>query len=128
MSLKLSTKRRGVGDTKPQADRKGKSALGEGPKKKLLNLETYKWHALPDYPQAIRRFGTTDNTTTQTVYSTTNSPLIFATYYLAVCSASSNIVDQRASLPALVERLANILSKSHITYYDNAIYAKFDNV
>ena len=34
---------------------------------KELNLATYKYHALADYPDTIRRFGTTDNYNTQTV-------------------------------------------------------------
>lgn len=41
--------------------------VARGRKPKLLNLETYKWHALRDHPPAIRAHGTTDNTTTQTV-------------------------------------------------------------
>ena len=36
-------------------------------KAKKLNLSTYKFHALGDYPDTIRRFGTTDSYTTQTV-------------------------------------------------------------
>jgi hypothetical protein len=35
--------------------------------KKVLNLFTYKWHALGDYVRWIRRYGTTDNYTTQMV-------------------------------------------------------------
>lgn len=38
-----------------------------GPKVKKLNLETYKYHALGDYPNTIRRMGTTDNFSTQPV-------------------------------------------------------------
>ena len=38
-----------------------------GPKQKLLNLSTYKLHALGDYPNTIRRFGTTDSYSTQAV-------------------------------------------------------------
>ncbi|ETW82715.1 hypothetical protein HETIRDRAFT_315304, partial [Heterobasidion irregulare TC 32-1] len=38
-----------------------------GPKRKVLNLATYKMHALGDYPATIRRLGTTDSYTTQTV-------------------------------------------------------------
>ena len=38
-----------------------------GPREKEFNMETYKLHSLGDYPQSIRMFGTTDNTTTQTV-------------------------------------------------------------
>jgi hypothetical protein len=37
------------------------------PKVKKLNLSTYKWHALGDYVNTIRRYGTTDNYSTQTV-------------------------------------------------------------
>jgi hypothetical protein len=35
--------------------------------RKQLNLLTYKYHALGDYPDLIARFGTTDNASTQTV-------------------------------------------------------------
>jgi hypothetical protein len=35
--------------------------------RKQLNLSTYKYHALGDYPNLISRFGTTDNASTQTV-------------------------------------------------------------
>lgn len=34
---------------------------------KQINLSTYKYHALGDYPDLIARFGTTDNASTQTV-------------------------------------------------------------
>ncbi|KAH7921017.1 hypothetical protein BV22DRAFT_1107414 [Leucogyrophana mollusca] len=37
-----------------------------GPKRKKLNLNTYKYHALGDYPNTIRRMGTTDSYSTQT--------------------------------------------------------------
>jgi hypothetical protein len=37
------------------------------PKQKRLNLHTYKFHALGDYVDTIRMFGTMDNYTTQTV-------------------------------------------------------------
>ena len=36
-------------------------------KRKQLNLSTYKYHALGDYPDQIAQFGGTDNTSTQTV-------------------------------------------------------------
>lgn len=39
------------------------------PKEKKLNLSTYKFHALGDYVDIIRAFGTTDNYTTQMVSS-----------------------------------------------------------
>jgi hypothetical protein len=36
-------------------------------KRKKLNLATYKYHVLADYPETIRRFGTMDNYNTQVV-------------------------------------------------------------
>jgi hypothetical protein len=39
------------------------------PKRKKLNLQTYKYHSLADYPDTIRERGTTDNYTTQPVSS-----------------------------------------------------------
>lgn len=38
-----------------------------GKKDKGFNLSTYKLHALGDYPETIRLFGTSDNYSTQTV-------------------------------------------------------------
>lgn len=38
-----------------------------GPKRKKFNLATYKYHALADYTETIRRFGPTDNYNTQIV-------------------------------------------------------------
>ena len=43
------------------------AAASSHPKTKTLNLNTYKWHALGDYANTIRRYGTTDNYSTQTV-------------------------------------------------------------
>jgi hypothetical protein len=40
------------------------------PTRKQLNLSTYKYHALGDYPDLIVRSGTTDNASTQTVRGT----------------------------------------------------------
>jgi hypothetical protein len=36
-------------------------------KVKVFNLNTYKMHCIPDYPTAIRKYGTTDSYSTQTV-------------------------------------------------------------
>ncbi|KAG2029778.1 hypothetical protein BDR03DRAFT_1017973 [Suillus americanus] len=50
----------------PGADLKGKGkAVPSGPKHKRLNLKTYKYHALGDYPDTIRQFGTTNSFSTQ---------------------------------------------------------------
>jgi len=45
----------------------GTAASGTGPRTKNFNLNTYKLHALRDYPQTICERGTTDNYTTQRV-------------------------------------------------------------
>ena len=51
-----------------QANPKGKQMAEQGSRKtKTFNLTTYKLHALGDYPNTIRQYGTTDNYTTQTV-------------------------------------------------------------
>ena len=47
--------------------RAAKGKASSGPTRKRLNLATYKYHALADYPETIRRFGTTDNYNTQIV-------------------------------------------------------------
>jgi hypothetical protein len=49
------------------------TASGGGPKLKGFNLNTYKLHALGDYPQTIRERGTTDNYTTGRVWSRLSS-------------------------------------------------------
>ena len=48
----------------PKASKKRRTSL-----RKELNLSTYKYHALGDYPDLIARFGTTDNASTQMVRS-----------------------------------------------------------
>ena len=44
-------------------------ATSSGPKVKKLNLQTYKFHALGDYPDMIRLYRTTDSYSTQLVSS-----------------------------------------------------------
>ena len=46
--------------------RKGKMDV-TGPKHKGLNLNTYKYHRLGDYPRMVRELGTLDNYSTQLV-------------------------------------------------------------
>lgn len=43
------------------------SSTASGRKPKQLNLKTYKYHSLGDYVETIRRFGTTDSYSTQSV-------------------------------------------------------------
>jgi hypothetical protein len=54
-----------------QSSCKGKekavASNASGKKSKILNLFTYKWHALGDYVRAIRLFGPTDGFSTQVV-------------------------------------------------------------
>jgi hypothetical protein len=51
------------GFSKPKAQKLGNSAR----QPKQLNLNTYKFHSLGDYPKMIRRFGTIDSYSTQPV-------------------------------------------------------------
>jgi hypothetical protein len=39
----------------------------DNPTKKMLNLQTYKYHSLDDYARTIRQLGTTDSYSTTTV-------------------------------------------------------------
>jgi hypothetical protein len=51
--------------TNSQPQKSKKSSSGRQPKQ--FNLNTYKFHALGDYCNTIRRFGTTDSYSTQAV-------------------------------------------------------------
>lgn len=55
-----ANKAAGPSDSEPKKGNNGKQP-------KRFNLETYKYHALGDYCNTIRRFGTTDSYTTQPV-------------------------------------------------------------
>ena len=61
--------RRTAALTAKQGSRSTKGKTSAAPKGKKLNLETYKYHALADYPETIRMFGTADNYNTQIVCS-----------------------------------------------------------
>ena len=63
---RAATKKQTRSQTVPR--KQGRSRK-KGKTKKVLNLFTYKWHALGDYVRWIRRYGTTDNYTTQMVSS-----------------------------------------------------------
>jgi hypothetical protein len=65
--------------TATQLSRKQMAGTANTGKKKsrLLNLSTYKLHALGDYVDAIRRYGTSDNYSTQIVSYLTCSKLMF---------------------------------------------------
>jgi hypothetical protein len=58
-------RRQSKSNTKPQAN--SKSGGNDGRMKKTFNLQTYKLHALGDYVETIRRYGTTDSYSTEQV-------------------------------------------------------------
>jgi hypothetical protein len=51
----------------PPPTKKVRSEAKTAKKKKEFNMNTYKYHSIGDYPDAIRHKGTTDNWTTQIV-------------------------------------------------------------
>jgi hypothetical protein len=53
------------------------SNTAQAPKQRTLNLFTYKFHALADYVDTIRLFGTTDSYSTQTVSLSIHKPSIY---------------------------------------------------
>src|SRR5487761_1237835 len=70
LELPKETSARGRRSAALAAKKNGRAAKGKtstAPKCKKLNLETYKYHALAEYPETIRRYGTTDNYNTQIV-------------------------------------------------------------
>jgi hypothetical protein len=72
-----------------------------GPRQlKVLNLQTYKLHALRDYAAQIRFYGTTDSYLTQTVHTVMFSPLLFTLMLHA--RASLSIVPAKRGSPELV--------------------------
>jgi hypothetical protein len=61
-------KRRESKNTKAGADGLTlKSCDNDGKKKKVFNIQTYKCHALGDYVETIRKYGTTDSYSTEPV-------------------------------------------------------------
>lgn len=65
----MAKKGKGGGAKNMKGKEKGKEKdpLPRGPNRKYLNLETYKYHCLPDYPSSIPIFGTSDNYNQQLV-------------------------------------------------------------
>jgi hypothetical protein len=93
--------------TMPATGKSGKPK----PKRKKLNLSTYKIHALPDYPRTIRMFGTTDSYSTQTV--STMPSTRERQNSVSVDRVSVNIVESSDSTDALTKILPS--NKSHGT-------------
>jgi hypothetical protein len=74
-------------------------------REKVLNLNTYKVHALGDYSSTIRRYGTTDSYTTESV---NNLSFLTYPYCLHITRVNGNIVASRHSISA---RTAKIMSR-----------------
>jgi hypothetical protein len=53
--------------TAKQGSHSNKGKTSAAPKGKKLNLQTYKYHVLSDYPETIQMFGTADNYNTQII-------------------------------------------------------------
>src|ERR1700691_1556167 len=60
-----------------------------GPRQRKFNLQTYKYHALGDYANMIRQFGTSDSFSTEPVSDINPLPPFGA--YLNQCRANLNI-------------------------------------
>ena len=73
-----------------------------GQQLKGLNLQTYKLHALADYPLQIRMYGTTD------LYSTQSVRLVFVhvvrSLFFYLCRENSSTVPAKFDSPGLVTR------------------------
>lgn len=63
---RAASKRDAAGATGRQPRRRTSESV-TGPLKKRYHLQTYKHHCIPDYPRAIREFGTTDSFSTEGV-------------------------------------------------------------
>lgn len=71
------------------------SMKAAGPRPKSFNLFTYKLHALGDYMQSIKVFGTTDSYTTQIVSTLFKNTHLFMTHLW--CRENWHIVRSRNS-------------------------------
>ena len=69
LSREAEARRRCRGHQNPSNSNRSNVATphGHGRQPKGLNLQTYKLHALADYPSQIRMYGTTDSYSTQSV-------------------------------------------------------------
>jgi hypothetical protein len=66
-SLSSSSMQAAANITNNSSGQESKVPSNNTRKPKLLNLETYTYHALGDYVRTIRTFGTTDSYSTQPV-------------------------------------------------------------
>jgi len=74
-----------------------------GAQQRGLNLSTYKLHALGHYPDTIRRFGTTESYSTQTVRP--YSIIQVSKYYIYIYRASCSIIEPSAASRELTSEI-----------------------
>ena len=79
------------------------SHAGHGQRLKTLNLQTYKLHALADYPSQIRMYGTTDSYSTQAVRTAFSFTRVYNSHSL-LPRENLSTVQVKADSPELVTR------------------------
>lgn len=88
-----------------------------------FNMNTYKMHALPDYPLYVRALGTTDNYTTQMVCLALFSPLVILIIYSGCFRENSSTNGQKDSIFALIKNdsLYKLQSTKSVNEVSNAL-------
>lgn len=94
----------------------------EGPLPKNFNIQTYKHHALGDYPSMIRRFGTTDSYSTEpvSISAAAVNPNIDVNFYYR---QSSSTARQRLGILVRIEsNLSNSSLKLSAVRFDFVVF------
>ena len=90
--------RRSAARTAKRSNGEGGPATVKQSSEQKFSLKTYKLHALGHYPAMIRRFGTTDSYSTQTVQYSCSSRLYYLTWFnresLSIVVSSSFILER----------------------------------
>ncbi|TRM55442.1 hypothetical protein BD626DRAFT_596884 [Schizophyllum amplum] len=91
--------------------------ISKSPRAKDLNINTYKFHALGDYVDSIKRFGPTDNTSTQTGESEHRRVKRFAprTTHKDYEAGISKHVQREALVNSMQEKLASLSERKKRT-------------
>jgi hypothetical protein len=77
----------------------------DGPRPRKFNLQTYKYHALGDYANTIRRYGTSDSFSTEPVSNLDFMQSIITEIFL--CRVNSSTVHQKLSTNALIRKFSS---------------------
>jgi hypothetical protein len=91
------------------------------PKVKTLNIFTYKYHALADYPNTIQRVGTSDSYSTQPV---SDIFVVLSILHLIFYRENLNIIDPSASTPTQARRKIQCYSVSPLKKLKNSSLRK----